>query len=34
MAENYMFPEGELAPKMLRVMVVHLTPGTRWSGRF
>ena len=33
LAESYVFPAGELAPRALRIMVVHLTPGTVWQGR-
>lgn len=33
MGESYVFAPGELAPQMLRIVVVHLTPGTTWKGR-
>ena len=32
-AETYYFPAGELAPGPLKIMVVHLAPGTVWSPR-
>ena len=33
LADLYSFAAGSLAPQYLRVLVVHLTPGTVWSGR-
>jgi hypothetical protein len=33
MGESYVFAPGELAPQLLRIVVVHLTPGTSWKGR-
>ena len=30
-AETYYFPTGELGPRMLRVVVVHLTSGAKWK---
>jgi hypothetical protein len=33
MAEQYLFAPGQLAPQMLRILVVHLAPGTNWKGR-
>jgi hypothetical protein len=33
MVENYFFTRGQLAPRPLRVLVGHLAPGTRWTGR-
>ena len=32
-AETYYFPSGELAPRALKIMVVHLTPGAVWNPR-
>ena len=32
-ADIYRFPAGELAPNLLQIMVVRLTPGTVWRGR-
>jgi hypothetical protein len=32
-ADMYMFPAGELAPHFVKIMVVHLRPGTAWKGR-
>ena len=33
-ADMYVYPAGELAPRLLRIMVVHLVPGATWTGRF
>jgi hypothetical protein len=33
MAEQYTFVPGQLAPQLLRILVVHLVPGTNWKGR-
>jgi hypothetical protein len=33
MAESYFFNGGQLAPTPLRILVVHLAPGTNWRGR-
>jgi hypothetical protein len=34
MGETYFYPPGQLAANQpLRVIVVHLAPGTRWNGR-
>ena len=33
MAESYFFNGGQLAPTPLRILVVHLAPGTNWKGR-
>jgi hypothetical protein len=33
MGENYHFARGEVAPRQLRVLVVHLAAGARWTGR-
>ena len=32
-ADMYSFAAGSLAPQVLRVVVVQLTPGTAWRGR-
>jgi hypothetical protein len=31
--EKYTYPAGDLAPQLLRILVVHLAPGTSWTGR-
>lgn len=31
--EQYLFAPGQLAPHALRIIVVHLAPGTNWKGR-
>jgi hypothetical protein len=31
--DTYTFAAGELSPRPLRIIVVHLTPGTVWKGR-
>ena len=33
MGETYTFTPGQLAPQLLRIIVVHLAPGTSWKGR-
>ena len=33
LGDLYVFPAGSLAPQNLRIVVVHLTPGTVWNGR-
>ena len=31
--DMYLFAPGQLSPKMLRILVIHLAPGTNWKGR-
>ena len=31
--ESYLFAPGQLAPQLLRIVVVYLAPGTEWKGR-
>jgi TonB-dependent SusC/RagA subfamily outer membrane receptor len=33
LAETYTFPAGELGPRSLKIMVVHLAAGSAWKGR-